>query len=100
MLLQADKQTGGNSSLVTHSLSSIPMVVQVLVSTCCSGLLYCTVVQLVHPYRQPALPNHCARYNGHCTHLCLPAPQVWRALLLTYNHYLLLLPLLNLTITG
>lgn len=58
-IYQADKQTGGNSSLVTHSLSSIPMV-----------------VQLVHPYRQPALPNHCARYNGHCTHLCLPAPQV------------------------
>ena len=34
------------------------------------------VVQVHHPYRQPAYHNHCKRYNGHCTHICLPAPQV------------------------
>ena len=34
------------------------------------------VVQVMHPYRQPAYHNHCQPYNGHCTHLCLPAPQV------------------------
>ena len=34
------------------------------------------VVQVHHPYRQPHFPNHCMPYNGHCTHFCLPAPQV------------------------
>jgi hypothetical protein len=59
-IYQANKFTGANISAVTRTpLSGVPMVVQV-----------------VHPYRQPAYPNHCLPYNGHCTHLCLPAPQV------------------------
>lgn len=34
------------------------------------------VVHVYHPYRQPDGPNHCAAVNGHCSHLCLPAPQI------------------------
>ena len=34
------------------------------------------VVQVYHPYRQPAYPNHCQPYHGHCTHFCLPAPLI------------------------
>ncbi|XP_059478315.1 low-density lipoprotein receptor-like isoform X3 [Neocloeon triangulifer] len=32
------------------------------------------VVHVYHPYRQPDGPNHCQAVNGHCSHLCLPAP--------------------------
>lgn len=34
------------------------------------------VVHVYHPYRQPDGVNHCAAVNGHCSHLCLPAPQI------------------------
>ncbi|XP_073999056.1 low-density lipoprotein receptor-like isoform X3 [Rhodnius prolixus] len=34
------------------------------------------VVHVYHPYRQPDGANHCAAVNGHCSHLCLPAPQI------------------------
>ncbi|CAH1393480.1 unnamed protein product [Nezara viridula] len=34
------------------------------------------VVHVYHPYRQPDGINQCAAVNGHCSHLCLPAPQI------------------------
>ncbi|XP_045538413.1 low-density lipoprotein receptor isoform X9 [Papilio machaon] len=34
------------------------------------------VIHVYHPYRQPDGVNHCAAVNGHCSHLCLPAPQL------------------------
>lgn len=34
------------------------------------------VVHVYHPYRQPDGENHCQAVNGHCSHLCLPAPQI------------------------
>lgn len=33
------------------------------------------VIHVYHPYRQPDGENHCQAVNGHCSHLCLPAPQ-------------------------
>jgi len=33
-------------------------------------------VVVYHPYRQPGGPNFCQPLNGHCSHLCLPAPQI------------------------
>ncbi|KAL9889189.1 low-density lipoprotein receptor-like isoform 2-T2 [Glossina fuscipes fuscipes] len=32
------------------------------------------VVHVYHPYRQPDGENYCQTANGHCSHLCLPAP--------------------------
>lgn len=32
-------------------------------------------VHVYHPYRQPDGTNYCQAVNGHCSHLCLPAPQ-------------------------
>lgn len=34
------------------------------------------VIHVYHPYRQPDGENYCQAVNGHCSHLCLPAPQV------------------------
>lgn len=34
------------------------------------------VIHVYHPYRQPDGVNYCAAVNGHCSHLCLPAPQI------------------------
>jgi len=34
------------------------------------------VVHVYHPYRQPDGVNYCAAVNGHCSHLCLPAPRI------------------------
>ncbi|VVC91011.1 unnamed protein product [Leptidea sinapis] len=34
------------------------------------------VIHVYHPYRQPDGVNHCAAVNGHCSHLCLPAPRM------------------------
>ncbi|XP_034485345.1 low-density lipoprotein receptor-like isoform X6 [Drosophila innubila] len=34
------------------------------------------VVHVYHPYRQPDGVNHCQSVNGHCSHLCLPAPRI------------------------
>jgi hypothetical protein len=34
------------------------------------------VVHVYHPYRQPDGENYCQAVNGHCSHLCLPAPQI------------------------
>ncbi|KAH8283831.1 hypothetical protein KR054_002978, partial [Drosophila jambulina] len=34
------------------------------------------VVHVYHPYRQPDGFNHCQSVNGHCSHLCLPAPRI------------------------
>lgn len=36
------------------------------------------VIHVYHPYRQPDGVNHCAAVNGHCSHLCLPAPLIGR----------------------
>ena len=33
-------------------------------------------IHVYHPYRQPDGENHCQAVNGHCSHLCLPAPQI------------------------
>ncbi|XP_055850802.1 very low-density lipoprotein receptor-like isoform X2 [Episyrphus balteatus] len=33
-------------------------------------------VHVYHPYRQPDGINHCQSVNGHCSHLCLPAPRI------------------------
>lgn len=34
------------------------------------------VIHVYHPYRQPDAENHCQPVNGHCSHLCLPAPRI------------------------
>ncbi|XP_066155596.1 very low-density lipoprotein receptor-like isoform X2 [Euwallacea fornicatus] len=34
------------------------------------------VIHVYHPYRQPDSENHCQPVNGHCSHLCLPAPRL------------------------
>lgn len=34
------------------------------------------VLHVYHPYRQADGVNYCAAVNGHCSHLCLPAPQI------------------------
>ncbi|XP_021930758.1 low-density lipoprotein receptor-like isoform X2 [Zootermopsis nevadensis] len=34
------------------------------------------VIHVYHPYRQPDGQNYCQAVNGHCSHLCLPAPQI------------------------
>uniref|UniRef100_A0A1A9WV85 Uncharacterized protein n=1 Tax=Glossina brevipalpis TaxID=37001 RepID=A0A1A9WV85_9MUSC len=34
------------------------------------------VVHVYHPYRQPDGENYCQTTNGHCSHLCLPAPHI------------------------
>ncbi|XP_051158653.1 low-density lipoprotein receptor-like isoform X4 [Leptopilina boulardi] len=34
------------------------------------------VVHVYHPYRQPDGINQCQAVNGHCSHLCLPAPKI------------------------
>ncbi|EEB15646.1 Very low-density lipoprotein receptor precursor, putative [Pediculus humanus corporis] len=34
------------------------------------------VIHVYHPYRQPDGLNYCQAVNGHCSHLCLPAPQM------------------------
>lgn len=33
-------------------------------------------IHVYHPYRQPDGINHCQAVNGHCSHLCLPAPKL------------------------
>ena len=33
-------------------------------------------IHVYHPYRQPDAENHCQAVNGHCSHLCLPAPHI------------------------
>ncbi|CAH1722415.1 unnamed protein product [Chironomus riparius] len=33
-------------------------------------------IHVYHPYRQPDGENHCQAVNGHCSHLCLPAPHI------------------------
>ncbi|XP_037942571.1 very low-density lipoprotein receptor [Teleopsis dalmanni] len=39
-------------------------------------LNYPMVIHIYHPYRQPDGINHCQSVNGHCSHLCLPAPRI------------------------
>ncbi|XP_060649592.1 very low-density lipoprotein receptor isoform X1 [Drosophila nasuta] len=34
------------------------------------------VIHVYHPYRQPDGVNRCESVNGHCSHLCLPAPRI------------------------
>ncbi|XP_037050177.1 low-density lipoprotein receptor-related protein 8-like isoform X8 [Bradysia coprophila] len=33
-------------------------------------------IHVYHPYRQPDGINYCQAVNGHCSHLCLPAPKI------------------------
>ena len=33
-------------------------------------------VHVYHPYRQPDVKNYCKPLNGHCSHICVPAPQL------------------------
>lgn len=33
-------------------------------------------IHVYHPYRQPDGINFCQAVNGHCSHLCLPAPKI------------------------
>lgn len=33
-------------------------------------------IHVYHPYRQPDGENFCQAVNGHCSHLCLPAPKI------------------------
>lgn len=33
-------------------------------------------IHVYHPYRQPDGENYCKAVNGHCSHLCLPAPKL------------------------
>lgn len=33
-------------------------------------------IHVYHPYRQPDGVNFCQAVNGHCSHLCLPAPKI------------------------
>lgn len=33
-------------------------------------------IHVYHPYRQPDGFNYCQAVNGHCSHLCLPAPKI------------------------
>ncbi|XP_061931600.1 low-density lipoprotein receptor isoform X13 [Apis cerana] len=40
------------------------------------ALKYPMVVHVYHPYRQPDGMNQCQAVNGHCSHLCLPAPRI------------------------
>ncbi|KAE9545608.1 hypothetical protein AGLY_001151 [Aphis glycines] len=59
-IIKANKFNGSNITTVTAlHMTQNPMVVHVY-----------------HPYRQPDGVNHCAAVNGHCSHLCLPAPQI------------------------
>ncbi|XP_025192655.1 very low-density lipoprotein receptor-like isoform X1 [Melanaphis sacchari] len=59
-IIKANKFNGSNITAVTAlHMTQNPMVVHVY-----------------HPYRQPDGVNHCAAVNGHCSHLCLPAPQI------------------------
>ncbi|VVC43730.1 Hypothetical protein CINCED_3A006528 [Cinara cedri] len=59
-IIKANKFNGSNVTTVTAlHMTQNPMVVHVY-----------------HPYRQPDGVNHCAAVNGHCSHLCLPAPQI------------------------
>ncbi|XP_050433237.1 very low-density lipoprotein receptor-like isoform X1 [Adelges cooleyi] len=59
-IVKANKFNGSNVTTVTSlHMAQNPMVVHVY-----------------HPYRQPDGVNHCAAVNGHCSHLCLPAPQI------------------------
>lgn len=42
----------------------------------CVQLQHPMTIHVYHPYRQPDSINHCSAVNGHCSHLCLPAPQI------------------------
>merc|ERR1712107_193738 len=53
------KFSGKNVTAITGHLGQLPMVVQVY-----------------HGQNQPYFPNHCQPFNGHCSHLCLPAPRI------------------------
>ncbi|KAL9889556.1 very low-density lipoprotein receptor-like isoform X3 [Glossina fuscipes] len=59
-VFKANKFTGQNVEAITamHMLQH-PMVIHVY-----------------HPYRQPDGENYCQAVNGHCSHLCLPAPHI------------------------
>merc|ERR1711962_346528 len=58
-IFKADKFSGKNVTAITGHLGQLPMVVQVY-----------------HGQNQPHFPNHCQPFNGHCSHLCLPAPRI------------------------
>jgi hypothetical protein len=59
-VFKANKFDGSNSDAVTaKDLKQIPMAVHVY-----------------HPYRQPDATNYCRPLNGHCSHICVPAPQI------------------------
>ncbi|XP_015924680.1 very low-density lipoprotein receptor isoform X1 [Parasteatoda tepidariorum] len=33
-------------------------------------------IHIYHSYKQPKGVNHCSNMNGHCSHLCLPTPNI------------------------
>lgn len=59
-IMQADKFNGSHARPAMFNQSLVnPMTVVVY-----------------HPYRQPSGRNWCQPLNGHCSHMCLPAPQI------------------------
>ena len=75
-IYQAEKFTGSNVTVVT-STDAVNSTMQ----TKNYQQIYMQVrvpmgVQVYHPYRQPNYPNLCLPFNGHCSHFCLPAPQM------------------------
>lgn len=53
-----------------------PNIIFSLYFSMCGQLQHPMVVHVYHPYRQPDGINHCQAVNGHCSHLCLPAPRI------------------------
>lgn len=45
-------------------------------SYCVIQLQHPMTIHVYHPYRQPDGENRCQAVNGHCSHLCLPAPTI------------------------
>ncbi|XP_067140476.1 low-density lipoprotein receptor 1-like isoform X1 [Centruroides vittatus] len=41
-----------------------------------SGIFSPTDVRVFHSYKQPKGNNYCGILNGHCSHLCLPSPNI------------------------
>ena len=82
-IYRADKFTGQNETAITGSLVSSSNHLPRIRTQCkiisnlkmrFQGQLP-MVIQIYHSQHQPQFPNHCQPFNGHCSHLCLPAPR-------------------------